>query len=147
MKYKPQMLLILSLVFLLLASCSGGSDSGDASAEAESENDLGTPVSARSFADSREIEVFLVGSDGGSTRILDQSHVEPGARTLAVRVGGDLSVIDKVYVSDGAAYRVEAVLQNDRYVCSFSIEDDALYQIILIEAVHSDGRASKEKRL
>jgi hypothetical protein len=60
-------------------------------------------------------------------------------------VQGDTSNIDKVLLSDGGVYQVEAVKQGDSYQADFIINNDRLYATVLVQAIHKNQRASKEK--
>jgi hypothetical protein len=48
-------------------------------------------------------------------------------------------------VSDGGVYQVEAIKQGDSYICDFTISDERLYSSVLVQVIHTNKRASKEK--
>ncbi|HQI81694.1 MAG TPA: hypothetical protein PLR71_09050, partial [Deltaproteobacteria bacterium] len=85
------------------------------------------------------------GVSGSYERIQDGHTIQAGKRRLAVSVQGDPSEIDRVFVSDGGLYQVEALRDGDLYVCDFDVKGDRLYKTLLVQAIHVDGRASKEK--
>ena len=58
---------------------------------------------------------------------------------------GDSSSIDKVFLSDGGVYQVEAIKQGDTYQADFNIDNDRLYSSVLVQVIHKNQRASKEK--
>lgn len=131
-------------VIALLASCSGSSSSDEVIAE-ESVYDPGVSVAAAGFEEECEIALFLVDEQGDFYPLIDGDHVEPGNRALAVETPCGPSAIDRVYVSNGAVYQVEALPRGGRYVCEFAVSGEDLYQVVLIQVIHPGGRASKEK--
>ncbi len=131
-------------VMALLSSCSGSSSSDEAIAE-KSIYDPGVSVAAVGFDEACEIGLFLVDEQGNLFPLKDGDHVEPGSRTLAVETSCGPSAIDRVYVSDGSGYREEALPKDGRFVCEFAVSEEDLYQVVLVQAIHPGGRASKEK--
>lgn len=131
-------------MMLFMASCSGSSHTDEVIAE-ESIYDPGAPVSAVGFGEACGIRLFLQDESGGLSPLNDGDYVEPGSRRFAVETACDPLSIDRVLVSDGAAYQEEALPQDGRYTCEFAVSADDLYQVVLIQAVHPSGRASKEK--
>ncbi len=128
----------------LLISCSGSSSSDEVVAE-ESLHVPGVSVAAVGFDDACPISLSLVNGQGDLFSLADGDYVEPGNRTFAVEASCDTSTIDRVFVSDGAAYQVEALPQDGRFVCEFVVREESLYQTVLIQVIHPGGRASKEK--
>lgn len=136
--------LIACGVMALLASCSGSSRSDEVVAE-ESIYDPGVSVAAVGFDEACEIGLFLVNEQGDLFPLNDGDYVEPGNRTLAVETLCGPSAIDRVYVSNGSVYQVEALPQDGRFVCEFAVSEEDLYQVVLIQVIHPGWRASKEK--
>jgi len=135
----------VSLVLLVLfASCSGKSNSDEPDISGESIYRAGTSVKAVSFSESINIELFL-DVNGTMTAVHDGDYIKPGNQKVAVKVKSDPSTIDRVYVTDGGIYQVQAILQDDVYECEFNIGEGNIYQVILIQVIHSSGRANKEK--
>jgi len=134
------------IVFLCLTSCSGGSSSDDTVAVAESIYDPGAAVGASGFNEAGGIRLSVLNNNGESVSIHDGDFIEPGLNTLSIEVGSDPSTIDRVFVSDGGGYQVEALPRGDgRYECTFNVGSDTLYQTLLVQVIHRSTRASKEK--
>lgn len=134
------------IVFLCLTSCSGGSSSDDMVAVAESIYDPGAAVGASGFNEAGGIRLSVLNNNGESVSIHDGDFIEPGLNTLSIEVGSDPSTIDRVFVSDGGGYQVEALPRGDgRYECTFNVGSDTLYQTLLVQVIHRSTRASKEK--
>lgn len=130
---------------LTIVSCSGSDGSGG-KASGESIFDPGAPVPARGFADSLDIELLAETASGTYQAIENGSYVEPGERSLAVRIQGSAPDVERVFVSDGGVYQVEALPGDDGlYRCSFELKADRLSKPLLVQAIHTDGRASKAK--
>lgn len=146
MKHLWNSIKILSviMVFSVLVSCSGSDGSGG-SAGGESIYDPGASVPARGYSDSCPIELLIRDASGHFGAVHDGMYVQPGTRRLAVRVEGDQATIDRVFISDGGVYQVEALGEGDLYACDFDIRDTRLYNGVLVQVIHTDGRASKEK--
>lgn len=126
-------------------SCSGGGGSGGR-ASAESVFDPGAPVPARGFEDSIDLELMAGDASGGFVTLVDGTCVEPGTKRLAVRLKGDPTDVERVFVSDGGVYQVEAVKgQDGLYTCGFDLKGDRLTRALLVQAIHTDMRASKAK--
>ena len=143
----PKFFMRIVLVILLssfLFSCSGGSGS-DKKISGESIDDPGASVGALGFDDAYPIELQMQEPTGEFVSVHDGQYVEPGKKRFAVTVQGDTSNIDKVFLSDGGVYQVEAVKQGDSYQADFTINNDRLYATILVQAIHKNQRASKEK--
>ncbi len=136
--------LIACGVMALLASCSGSSSSDEIIAE-ESIYDPGVSIAAVGFEEACGIGLSLVDEQGHLFPLKDGDYVEPGNRTLAVETECGPSVIDRVYLSNGAVYQVEALPHDGRFVCEFAVSEEDLYQVVLIQVIHPGGRASKEK--
>lgn len=141
-------ILIMGAWFLflvpVLVSCSGDSGSS-AKVSPESIYDAGAAVGARGYADSFPIELMAQGASGSYERIQDGQSVQAGKRRFAVSVQGDPLEIDRVFLSDGGVYQVEALKDGDLYVCDFEVKGDRLYKTLLVQVIHADERASKEK--
>jgi hypothetical protein len=140
---------ILSMVLVMLISsfmisCSGGSGS-DKKISGESIDDPGASVAALAFKDAYPIEIQMQDPTGEFVAVHDGQYVEPGKKRFAVTVQGDKSDIDKVLLSDGGVYQVEAIKQGDSYQADFTFNNDRLYTTVLVQAIHKNQRASKEK--
>ena len=129
---------------VLLAACSGSGGSDEVVA-GESVYDPGASMAAVGFDEACEIGLCLVDGQGNVFPLKDGDFVEPGNRTLAVEMRCGPSAIDRVYVSDGSAYQVEALPRDGRYMCEFAVSEEDLYQVVLVQVVHPGGRASKDK--
>jgi hypothetical protein len=127
-----------------LISCSGGKHS-DGTASGESEYAAGRSVAAVSYDKSYPIELKIQGDGGEFVPAADGMFVTPGIKRCAVYPKGDQSNILKVLVGDGGVYQVEAVKQGDSYQCDFEIRGDRLYSTVLVQVIHADKKASKEK--
>lgn len=136
--------LIALLVVILEISCSGSDGSGGKAAP-ESIYDAGASVPARGYTDSYPIELLMRDASGDFVAVQDGQYVQPGKRRLAVRVDGDRSAIDRVFMSDGGLYQVEAISEGDLYVADFEIKATRLYNPVLVQVIHTDARASKKK--
>jgi hypothetical protein len=132
------------LLNLVLLSCSGDSGSSP-KVSPESIYDAGAAVGARGYVDSYPIELMTQGASGLYERIRDGHPVQAGKRRFAVSVQGDPSEIDRVFLSDGGVYQVEALRDGGLYVCDFEVKGDRLYKTLLVQVIHADERASKEK--
>jgi hypothetical protein len=142
-KFFLRMVLVI-LISSFMISCSGGSGS-DKKISGESIDDPGASVGALSFKDAYPIELQMQDPTGEFVTVHDGQYVEPGKKRLAVIVQGDKSNIDKVLLSDGGVYQVEAVKQGDSYQADFTVNNDRLYTTVLVQAIHKNQRASKEK--
>ncbi|HOW99493.1 MAG TPA: hypothetical protein PK545_02645, partial [Deltaproteobacteria bacterium] len=133
------------ILVLFLVSCSGGGSSGGESASGESIYDAGASVGAPPFAQASKVELFL--ADAGTNGVLlhDGDFVQAGMHILAVRVSGGSSPVERVFVSDGGTFQVEAFPRDGSYVCEFPVRDDNLYQAVFVQVFHPGGKASKEK--
>ncbi len=129
---------------MLLLSCSG-SDGDGSRAQGESIYDAGAPVPARGFDDSSAIELLVSEGSGRYTPLADGQCLEPGRVRLGVRVEGSAADIDRVFVSDGGSYQVEATFDGGLYACAFDLKADRMTTPILVQVIHKDGRASKAK--
>lgn len=134
----------LLIISLSLISCSGSDGSGG-KAGAESIYDAGASVSARGYADSYPIELLMRDASGEFVAVHDGQYVQPGKKRFAVRAEGDQSGIDRVFMSDGGLYQVEAFREGDLYVGDFEIKTTRLYNPVLVQVIHTDARASKKK--
>ncbi len=132
------------LISSFMISCSGGSGS-DKKINSESIDSPGASVGALGFKDAYPIELQLQDPTGEFVSVHDGQYVEPGKKRLAVIVQGDTSNIDKVLLSDGGVYQVEAVKQGNSYQADFTFNNDKLYTTVLVQAIHKNQRASKEK--
>ena len=145
---KGHMFFLRIVLVILLSSftisCSGGSGS-DKKISNESNDSPGASVGALGFNDAYPIELQMQGPTGEFVIVHDGQYVEPGKKRLAVTVQGDKSNIDKVLLSDGGVYQVEAVKQGDSYQADFTFNNDRLYTTVLVQAIHKNQRASKEK--
>ena len=140
-------ILNMALVILIsscMISCSGGSGS-DKKISGESIDDPGASVGALSYNEAYPIELQMQESTGEYVVVHDGQYVEPGMKRLAVTLQGDMSDIDKVFLSDGGSYQVEAIKQGDSYQADFTFNGDRLYATVLVQAIHKNQRASKEK--
>ena len=137
------MVLVIFISFFMI-SCSGGGGSGH-KVSSESIDDPGASVDALGFQDSYPIELQMQTSSGDFVAVQDGQYVEPGKIRLAAIVQGDSSSIDKVFLSDGGVYQVEAIKQGGTYQADFNINNDRLYSSVLVQAIHKNQRASKEK--
>ncbi|HHO75231.1 MAG TPA: hypothetical protein ENN05_02240, partial [Deltaproteobacteria bacterium] len=137
----------LSLVLLLLSltACSGGSDSDTDIIGAESLYSPGASVGAVSYSQAYGIELLLLNEDGTSCLLNDGDYIEPGLRTLGVRIDPDSARIDRVLLSDGGVYQVKAGRVDDLYIAEFRVTQENLYQNVLVQVIHLGGLASKEK--
>ena len=131
--------------FCLVAGCSGSSDSDEIIPSGESIYDPGASVGAMSYADAYGINVFVLHDDGEIIPIHDGDYIDPGTKTFGLKIEGDPSSIDRVFYSDGGIYQVEALMQDDMYVGDFDVSEENLYQTILVQVIHTNGLASKEK--
>ena len=136
--------LIACGMIAFLASCSGSSSSDEVIAE-ESIYGPGASVAAAGFDESCDIVLSLVDEKGDLFPLKDGDYVQPGSRTFAVETLCGPSAIDRVYVSNGGLYQVEALPQEGRFVCEFAVSEEDLYQVVLVQVIHPGGRASKEK--
>ena len=132
------------LALVVLTGCSSDSSS-DKSAEAESIYDPGASVPAVSYAEACGVELFLKSPGGALEPVSDGDAINPGVHTLAVKIEGDPSSIDRVFLTNGGLYQVEAVSENSLYVCDYEVSGERLYESVLIQVIHSSGRATKEK--
>ena len=137
-------IVLVILISSFMSSCSGGSGS-DKKISGESIDDPGASVGALGFDDAYPIELQMQEPTGEFVAVQDGQYVEPGKKRFAVTVQGDASNIDKVFLSDGGVYQVEAVKQGDSYQADFTINNDRLYATVLVQAIHKNQRASKEK--
>ena len=136
----------LAVFFLcLVAGCSGSSDSDEVLAGGESIYDPGASLGAVRYDDVYGIEVFVIPEEGEPIPIQDGDYIEPGTKTLGLKLEGDPADIDRVFLSDGGLYQVEALMQGDMYVGDFAVSEENLYQSILVQVIHGGGLASKEK--
>lgn len=141
----PVFLVLGVVVSFLTASCSGSDGSGS-KAGAESIYDPGAPVPARGFDDSSTVELLWYNPDTAQyVPVQEGQYLEPGKHRLAVRIQGNAGDIDRVLVSNGGLYQVEASFQQGMYLCDFAVKADRLTVPILVQAIHTDGRASKAK--
>jgi len=136
---------LVFFIFCLVAGCSGSSDSDQIIPSGESLYDPGTSVGAMSYADAYGINVFVLQEDGDAIPIHDGDYIEPGTKTFALQIEGDPASIDRVFFSDGGIYQVEALMQDEMYVGDFNVSEENLYQILLVQVIHTNGLASKEK--
>lgn len=136
---------VAGILVLFLVSCSGGGSSGDGSASGESIYDAGVSVGALPFAQSSKVKLFLADAGGNSVQLHDGDFVQAGTYSFAVQVSGGSSAVERVFVSDGGTFQVEAFFRDGSYVCEFPVRDDNLYQTVLVQAFHPGGKASKEK--
>ncbi|HXK48393.1 MAG TPA: hypothetical protein PLT09_13175 [Deltaproteobacteria bacterium] len=146
MKLTKRVLIIIAVFMItcFMNACSGGDGSGG-SAEGESLYDAGAPVSAKGFEETYPIELLMQDSSGDFAVVSDGQYVQAGTKRFAVRIQGDDATVDRVFLSDGGMYQVEALKDGDLYYCDFVIKDDRLYEDVLIQVIHTDERASKEK--
>lgn len=136
----------ISLALLaFIASCSGKSDSGESDISGESIYRAGSSVAAASFSESGRVDLFLVDAKGRAAAIHDGDYINPGTQKFAVKIDCDPSTIDKVFVTDGGVYQVQATPQDGMYIGEFYIREDNLYQVMLVQVIHRNGRATKEK--
>ncbi len=137
---------LIALSSFIIASCSDDCDS-DSIASGESIYEPGASVDAVSFDDAYPIDLQIQCTGGLFVSAVDGQIVFPGEKKFAVHVEGDPSTIDRVFVSDGGVYQVEAIKQgdSDSYNCDFSISDERLYSSVLVQVIHKNKRASKEK--
>jgi hypothetical protein len=140
------LLKIVLVIFIssYMISCSGGSGA-DKKLSGESIDSPGASVGALGFKDAYPIELQMQEPTGEFVTVQDGQYIEPGKKRLAVTVQGDTSDIDKVLLSDGGVYQVEAVKQGDSYQADFTFDNDRLYTTVLVQALHKNQRASKEK--
>jgi len=144
-RHKLFFLFILApLLACLLVSCSCD-DYSDDIAGGESIYDPGASVDAVSYDETYPIDLQIQLNNGEFVSAFDGQAVVSGEKKLAVYVEGDPSTIDKVFVSDGGVYQVEAIKQGDAYICDFRIGDERLYSSVLVQVIHTNKRASKEK--
>ncbi len=127
-----------------MPSCSGGSSSKK-TVDEESIYSPGAAIGAVEYKEARRIEVHVQEKSGDFVLAHDGQFIEPGKKLLRVKVGGDPEDISKVLISDGALNQVEAVRQGDYYQTEYDLITDRPYTTILIQAVHKNDRASKEK--
>ncbi|MBN2298103.1 MAG: hypothetical protein JXM72_05890, partial [Deltaproteobacteria bacterium] len=135
----------LVLPLLVLAACSGSSDSDVGLIGAESLYDPGASVGAVGYSEAYGIELYLLNEDGSRVMLSDGDYVEPGTRTLGVRIDGNPANVDRVLLSDGGVYQVRAGRDEDFYIAEFKISQEHLYQNVLVQVIHISGLASKEK--
>ncbi len=133
------------VLFALFASCSGKSNSDESDISGESIYHAGSSVNAVSFSESGRIELFLIDANGRMTAIHDGDYIKPGKQKFAIKVNSGPSTIDSIYATDGGMYQVRATPQGDVYECEFHVSEENFYQIVLIQVIHSSGKASKEK--
>jgi len=136
--------MLVFFIVVLLSSCSGGGGSGG-TAGGESIYDPGASIAAVTFADAYGITLQVRDDSGEFVPVHDGMYVEPGTKRFSVDIEGDPAGIGKVLVSDGGLYQREAVRQGGSYVCDFEIGDERLYASVLVQVVHPDKKASKEK--
>ncbi|MGO9147640.1 MAG: hypothetical protein ACLQDF_14860 [Desulfomonilia bacterium] len=141
-KYVSTMVLVISISFFM-SSCSGGGSGNKVSSE--SIDDPGASVDALGFQDSNPIELQIQTTSGDYVSAYDGQYVQPGNKRFAVTIQGDTSNIDKVFLSDGGTYQVEAIKQGDTYQADFTINSDRLYSSVLVQAINKNQLASKEK--
>ncbi len=135
---------LVFFLLLILSACSGSSSTDEEIAGAESIYDPEASVGAVSFADACGIEVFMLGENDEYLELQDGTYVEPGVRKIGIRLDDETDV-DRIFFSDGGVYQVEAFKQGDLYSADFNVSEESLYQNILVQVIHSNGRASKEK--
>jgi hypothetical protein len=126
-----------------MISCSGGGSGNKVSGE--SIDDPGASVDALGFQDSNPIEVQIQTTSGEYVPTYNGQYVHPGNERFAVSIQGDTSNIDKVFLSDGGMYQVEAIKQGDTYQADFTVNGDRLYSSVLVQAINKNQLASKEK--
>ena len=142
-KYLSTMVLVIFISFFMI-SCSGGGGSGH-KVSSESIDDPGASVDALGFQDSNPIELQIQTTSGDYVPAYDGQYVQPGNKRFAVTIQGDTSNIDKVFLTDGGTYQVEAIKQGDTYQADFTINGDRLYSSVLVQAINKNQLASKEK--
>jgi hypothetical protein len=138
----PTLIVVILLHFFII-SCSGGGSGHKISGE--SIDDPGASVDALGFQDSNPIELQIQTTSGEYVPAYNGQYVEPGNKRFAVTIQGDTSNIDKVFLSDGGMYQVEAIKQGDTYQADFTINGDRLYSSVLVQAINKTQLASKEK--
>jgi hypothetical protein len=111
----------------------------------ESIDDPGASVDALGFQDSNPIEVQIQTTSGEYVPTYNGQYVHPGNERFAVTIQGDTSNIDKVFLSDGGTYQVEAIKRGDTYQADFTVNGDRLYSSVLVQAINKNQLASKEK--
>jgi len=143
-------ILLLHMIFfavvipMLTTSCSGGGGSGN-SVDTESIYSPGASVGAQKYSDSRQIELQLQDGSGNYSIVQDGQFIEGGRKILRAIVDGDQTDIDRVFFSDGAKNQVEAVSRGGFFEAEYDFDGKRLYNSLLIQAIHKNGRASKEK--
>jgi len=135
----------LLIILFFLSACSGSSGSDEGVLSGESLYGPGASVGAAGFDDAYDVSVGVVDQDRGFEPINEGSSMETGTVTLAVKIEADPTDIDKVLLSDGGMYQVEALKQGDLYVCEFNLSPDQIHQGVLVQVIHGNGRATKEK--
>ena len=138
-----QMVFLVILISFSMISCSGGGSGKKVSSE--SIDDPGASVDALGFQDSNPIELQIQTASGDYVSAYNGQYVEPGNKRVAVTIQGDTSNIDKVFLSDGGTYQVEAIKQGDTYQADFTINNKRLYSSVLVQAINKNQLASKEK--
>ncbi len=142
--YKLSQIALLSIfISFFVISCSGGGSSNKVNSE--SIDDPGASVDALGFQDSNPIELQIQTTSGEYVPVYNGQYVQPGNKRFAVTIQGDTSNIDKVFLSDGGTYQVEAIKQGDTYQADFTINSDRLYSSVLVQAINKTQLASKEK--
>lgn len=138
-------LLIVAILFLV--SCSGGGGGkSDTTAGGESLYDANVPVNAESFQNSCPISLKILDENGVYQPVSDGMAVKPGMKTMAVYIQGDQGNIKRVLVGDGGRYQVAAAFDasTGAYLCSYNV-GSRMYSSVLVQVIHADNRASKEK--
>ena len=142
--------IMIALILLIIAGCSGGgSESNPANQKSETSDKTGVAITATSYADASTIELFIdSGTEKGYVIADEGTKLEPGTKSkLAVRVSGGSYTVDKVFVGDGGDYQIKAQYNKDLdlYVFNYSVSDKDNLIPIVVQAVHPNGQASKEK--
>lgn len=138
---------LLVVAILFLVSCSGGGGGkSDTTAGGESLYDANVPVNAESFQNSCPISLKILDENGVYQPVSDGVAVKPGMKTMAVYIQGDQGNIKRVLVGDGGRYQVAAAFDasTGAYLCSYNV-GSRMYSSVLVQVIHADNRASKEK--
>jgi len=143
-------LIMIALILLIMAGCSGGgSESDPANVTPETSDKVGVAITATSYADASTIKIFIDSeTENGYIIAEDGATLSPGTKVkFGVKVEGGSYPVDKVFIGDGGGYQIKAIYNKDLdlYLCNYLVSDTEKLIPVLIQVVHPNGQASKAK--
>jgi hypothetical protein len=143
-------LIMITLILIIMAGCSGGgSESDSANVNPETSDKAGVAITATTYADASTIKIFIDSeTENGYIIAENGATLSPGTKVkFGIKVEGGSYPVEKVLVSDGGGYQLKAAYNKDLdlYLCNYSVSDTEKLIPVVIQVVHPNGQASKEK--